>query len=317
LEKALEETAKHRQFILFHNGLTVICRKLDVGRKHVTVVDYSIVNGCQSAIAFYHNKAHITDELQVIVKFIEVGDNDALAEDITYRSNNQNGINLRDLRSNDRIQISLQKQFEKRFANKVVYVIKAGDAADDELTITNDRAGQWLMALYVGEPYNAHQKYRIFGAEYERVFSRGIGAEQIYLAHLTSAAIDSVIDKIDDPFIQEYQLTTLILLGIAGAILRKDGRGKSLLDSPAKLIPTKEPQVIKALETFAALLIPDFNYYIAEKKKEAGYYDYKSAFKSADEYAHLLQEMQRSYAKAIVKHPEESFDKILETRLQT
>ena len=57
--------------------------------------------------------------------------------------------------------------------------------------------------------------------------------------------------------------------------------------------------------------IPDLNYYIGEKKKETGYYDYKSAFKSADEYTALLQEMHRSYAKAMVKHPEESFDKIL------
>lgn len=263
------------------------------------------------AIAFYQNKSRLSDDLQVIAKFIEVGDNDALAEDITYRSNNQNGINLRDLRSNDRIQISLRRQFEKRFAQKVVYVIKAGDARDGKLIITNDRAGQWLMALYVGEPYNAHQKYRIFGSEYERVFGRNVNAEQIYLAYLASSAIESVIHKIDDPLIQDYQLTKLILLGIAGAILRKDGAGKTLLDSPEKFLPAKELAVSEALQTFAALLIPDLNYYIGEKKKETGYYDYKSAFKSADEYALLLQEMQRSYAKAVVKHPEESFDRIL------
>jgi hypothetical protein len=316
LEKALEETTKHNQFILFHNGVTIICRKLDVGRKYVSIEDYSIVNGCQSAIAFYQNKSRLTDELQVITKFIEVGDNDALAEDITYRSNNQNGINLRDLRSNDRIQISLQKQFEKRFAHRIAYVIKAGDAAGEKLIISNDRAGQWLMALYVGEPYNAHQKYRIFGSEYERVFGRGVNAEQIYLAYLTSSAFDSVIVKIDDPLIQGYQLTKLILLGIAGDILRKDSVGKVLLDSPATLLPSKELEVSKALQTFAALLIPELNYYIGEKKQESGYYDYKSAFKSADEYATLLQEMQRSYQKAVVKHPEESFDKILAAQLK-
>lgn len=133
--------------------------------------------------------------------------------------------------------------------------------------------------------------------------------------YLTSRAIDSVIHSIDDPLIQDYQLTKLILLGIAGAILRKDVAGKPLLDFPEKLLPAKELQIGKALETFAALLIPDLNYYIGEKKKETGYYDYKSAFKSADQYAALLQEMQRSYAKAVVKHPEESFDRILAAQM--
>jgi hypothetical protein len=316
LERALGETSKHKQFILFHNGVTVICRKLAVEKKSVTIEDYSIVNGCQSAIAFFQNKPHLSDELQVIVKFIEVGSDDALAEDITYRSNNQNGINLRDLRSNDRVQISLQKQFQKKFGNKVSYAIKAGDEGSGSVVITNDRAGQWLMALYVGEPYNAHQKYRIFGSEYERVFGRDVSAEQIFLAYLASQAIEGVINKIDDPLIQEYQLTKLILLGIAGAILRKDDAGKMLLDSPQQLLPANESEVSNALQTFAALLIPDLNYYIGEKKQGTGYYDYKSAFKSADEYASLLQEMQRSYAKAVVKHPEESFDKILGERLE-
>jgi hypothetical protein len=315
LEKALAETAKHRQFMLFHNGVTIICKKLEVGKKYVSIENYSIVNGCQSAIAFYQNRARLTDDLQIIARFIEVGDNDALAEDITYRSNNQNGINLRDLRSNDRVQISLQQQFEKAFGQEVAYVIKAGDEAEARVVIPNDRAGQWLMALYVGEPYNAHQKYRIFGSEYERVFGRDVTAEKIYLAYLIAGAIESASPKIEDPLIQGYQLTKLILIGIAGAILRKEDAGRSLLDSPESLLPGKEAEVVRALETLAALLIPDMNYYIDEKKKETDYYDYKSAFKGADEYNGLLQEMLRSYAKAVVKHPEEGFDRILAAQL--
>jgi len=315
LERALEETDKHDQFILFHNGVTIICRKLTTDKKRVSITDYSIVNGCQSAIAFHQNSLLLTDKLQVIARFIEVGDNDALAEDITYRSNNQNGINLRDLRSNDRVQISLKKQFEKAFANQISYVIKAGDPEGKRLTIANDRAGQWLMALYVGEPYNAHQKYRIFGSEYDRVFDRNVSAHRVYLAYLVSRAVDAAIANISDPLIQDYQLTQLILQGIVGAILSKDPTGKSLLAAPDKFIPSMEMKVIKALEVFSALLIPDFNYYIDEKKKVTGYYDYKSAFKSEAAYGLLLQEMQRSYAKAIVKHPEESFEKILPAQI--
>ena len=196
------------------------------------------------------------------------------------------------------------------------YEIKAGDTDSAELIISNDRAAQWLISLYVGEPFYAHQKNRIFESQYDRVFGREVTADKIYLAHLISCAIESVADKIEDPLIRSYQLTKFILLGIIGALLSKDEIGRKLLSTPELFIPQHEADVVKALETFAALLIPDLNYYIEEKKKVAGYYDYKSEFKNRDEYLTLLQQMERDYRKAIVKHPEESFDRILSVRPQ-
>ena len=312
LEAAVRETTKHNQFTLFHNGVTIICKTLKVRKKDVKITDYSVVNGCQSAIAFYDNVSQLTDKLQVIAKFIEVGDNDALADDITYRSNNQNGINLRDLKSNDRIQIALRKQFETKFGGKIEYVIKAGDDLGGE-AINNVRAGQWLMALYLDEGYNAHQKYRVFGPEYERIFSREIDADKIYLSYLVFTAVESVVDKVDEELIRGYQLTKLILLSVMGTILRIDVVGKELLSNPAKYLPAKEEEIKRALAKFAALLIPDFNFYIKEKKGKVGYYDYKSAFKSADEYLSLSRDMQKNYEKAVIRHPEESFAELVKS----
>lgn len=41
----------------------------------------------------------MTDELQLLVKIVEMGSNDTVADLITYRSNNQNAVSLRDQRS--------------------------------------------------------------------------------------------------------------------------------------------------------------------------------------------------------------------------
>ena len=67
---------------------------------------------------------------------------------------------------------------------------------------------------------------------------------------------------------------------------------------------------VKDARKLAALLVPDFNYYIKERKHAEGFYDYKSAFKSGDEYQALSREMQRNYDKAVVKHPEGRFENI-------
>jgi hypothetical protein len=63
LETALKEKQHHPQFVLFHNGVTIICQKLTRRGKKLQIEDYSIVNGCQSAIAFHENQKFLTPEL--------------------------------------------------------------------------------------------------------------------------------------------------------------------------------------------------------------------------------------------------------------
>lgn len=309
LEAALKQKEEHRHFVLFHNGVTIICRRLSRNRKELRIQDYSVVNGCQSAIAFFENQSHLTPQLLILSRFIEVGDDDAMAEDITYRSNNQNGINLRDLRSNDRIQVSLKKQFQKEFEGKFEYVIKAGEQVTSPESLNNDRAGQLIMALYLDEPYNAHQKYRLFGADYERVFGREINATKIYLAYVIYKAVESAAERIEDPLVRDYQLTEFVLLGVLGGILKRDPSGAKILDSPDSYLPQHRPAVEQAAGTVAAELITDFNFCVREKQA-AGYYDYKSEFKSPEKYRSLCLELQRHFERALLRHPEDSFDSL-------
>jgi hypothetical protein len=314
IDAALKQKEEHRQFLLFHNGVTIICRKLTLRRKEVVVQDYSVVNGCQSAVAFFENKDSLTPELLVLGRFIEVGDDDALAEDITYRSNNQNGINLRDLRSNDRIQVSLKRQFETEFGGTFEYIIKAGEVSSSQESVANDRAGQLIMALYLDEPYNAHQKYRLFATDYERVFGRNVDAMKIYLAYVLYNVIESVAGEIDDPLIRAYQLTKFVLLGVLGNILRKDDVGKELLATPRSYLPANRTAIEQAASAVAAQMVADFNYYVKEKQA-SGYYDYKSEFKSPEKYRTISGDLERQFARALVRHPEDSFESVLDSKL--
>jgi hypothetical protein len=310
LEKAVRDKEQHSRFIIFHNGVTIICKSLDARNDRISIIDYSIVNGCQSAVTFFDNSEYLSDELMIIAKFIEVGSDDALAEDITYRSNNQNGINLRDLRSNDRIQLMLRKQFLERFGGDPEYLIKEGDEGKAREVIYNDRAAQWLMAVYLQEPYGTHQKSKLFGSDYSRVFRHGITPEKIYLAYLLSLSADSAVVKVDDGAIRTYQLTRFILMGIIADILDGDVIGSKLLSEPEQYLPVRRKQVEAALHTFAQLLIPDLNFYITERQQAEDYFDYKNAFKNRDEYVKMLADVKKSYQKAIIKHPDEKFEAI-------
>lgn len=104
--------ALHKQFPLFHNGITVIAGNIDVSNGGLTVSDYFVVNGCQSLVSLYKNQIFITDDLHLLTKFIRVDPNSLLAQQITEYSNNQNGVRARDFKANSAPQVRLQNEFK-------------------------------------------------------------------------------------------------------------------------------------------------------------------------------------------------------------
>jgi len=171
------------------------------------------------------------------------------------------------------------------------------------------------MALYLDEPYYAHQKDRIFATEYERVFNRLINAKKIFFAYLLQTAIESVMDKIEDPLIRSYQLTKFILLALLGKILRQDPVGKKLIDDPGILLPKSRDAVFATAQIVLSHLTTDFNYYVKEQSSK-DYYDYKSEFKNAEKYQALSTELLHQYERALVRHSEDSFGSVLSAELK-
>ncbi len=58
-------------FLLFNNGVTIICKSLTILRTKSTLTDYQIVNGCQTSHVLFNNRDKIKDGLQIPVKLIE------------------------------------------------------------------------------------------------------------------------------------------------------------------------------------------------------------------------------------------------------
>src|SRR5262249_39255118 len=98
--ESVSNQSEHPRFLTFHNGLTIVTKTLSIRGSKLSLNHYSVCNGCQSLLAFYDNRALLTDDLEVLVRIVRVGA-DRLPEIIAYRTNNQNAISLRDLSAND------------------------------------------------------------------------------------------------------------------------------------------------------------------------------------------------------------------------
>lgn len=79
------------KFVLFNNGVTVICKKLSYLRNKFTLTDYQIVNGCQTSHVLFNNKESITDGLQIPIKLIET-ENDDTVNQIIKATNRQTQV---------------------------------------------------------------------------------------------------------------------------------------------------------------------------------------------------------------------------------
>lgn len=88
LQGSVKEKAEHKNFPLYHNGVTVLCSNAEYKDENITIENYVVVNGAQSISTFKKSSAYLTDDLRVIVKIVELN-NSSLARKITVNSNNE------------------------------------------------------------------------------------------------------------------------------------------------------------------------------------------------------------------------------------
>ncbi len=311
ITRTLADPAEHAKFLTFHNGLTILCRELEFGtgkdRDTVRIANFSVVNGCQSVVSFHDGLKHLTSELLVPVRLVKVGGEDQVADDITYRSNNQNPINLKDLRANDATQVALQAQFRDLFGGVVGYEIKRGEVSAATTIIANDLAGQILLALYNEEPWMAHRKFDLFDKRYKDVFHPRIGAVEIYLGYLIWEEVRKHRDKIENQLMAYYGLTAFVLVYLVGVLLRESGPGRDVLDDPAQYVLPADADLRSAVSRLVQDLLVDFNGYARERAEEDGYFDYKTLFKSQRAVSALTEDVKRHYQRAVIRTPGMAF----------
>lgn len=111
-------------FFYFNNGITIVCdfaeKKDRNGKEVLKVSNPQIINGQQTTRMLSMNKSH-SKNVSVLVKVIQISgrgnrdksDFDKLISNIVVGTNWQSTINQADLRSNDSIQIDIDREFRK------------------------------------------------------------------------------------------------------------------------------------------------------------------------------------------------------------
>lgn len=202
IKETLTDKDKRSDFYFFNNGITMICNKfrynaLQSENYQVQVEGMEIVNGgqtCRTIQKTLSEDSILYDEnfqnVFVMLRLYELSEDDQdFIYDITYATNNQNPVDLRDLHSNDEIQRKLEMSLlelgyvYKRHREESKRLREEGISGSE--VITTWVAASAILSIWRKLPHLA--KFRSsdhFGKLYKIIFSDDLNSAQLIIAVL-------------------------------------------------------------------------------------------------------------------------------------
>ncbi len=186
-------------FYFFNNGITIICENfrynaLQSENFELKLQGMQIINGGQTCKTIQQtlNNPELPSEYQntfVMVRVYELSKEDqSFVTDITYATNSQNPVDLRDLRSND----DLQKQLELGVKNLgYVYKRQREQGSVGSNTLTSLTVAEAVLAIWREKPHQAKfRRKEHFGKFYDDIF-KNLNAAQAILATLIFRQVEN------------------------------------------------------------------------------------------------------------------------------
>jgi hypothetical protein len=274
--------------------------------RKISIEDYYVVNGCQSLNALYANRTHISNDLRVLTKFIQVQVGSDLAELITTNSNNQNGVKARDFKSNHPIQTRLQNEFDRLYKGEYSFEVKRGEPTKGKIPISNEDAGLLIIAFDLMEPWTTHRKYQVFDDRYGQIFGRpDVTADKILFLFEISKVLDSKLPELKNELIAKYVLTKFVMLLAVKKILELDVVGKDMLLAPENYIRTSENRArfAKMMNEIIGALIIDLD---AETQELPDDFDYRGKLRDKEYVTTLVSTLVATHRKDVMRKKAQS-----------
>lgn len=181
-------------FYFYNNGITLTCdnfsyNALQNGDYQVRVENLQIINGGQTCMTIFKTLQNLNqlsffqEEAYVLLRLYQLpSDNDDLVQKITYATNSQNPVDLRDLRANDDRQQKLEMDIQQLGFN---YRRKRSDSGTRSTDITSGVAAEAVLSVWQRKPHQAKFFTREhFGKLYDSIFTEQLNGSQVVLAVL-------------------------------------------------------------------------------------------------------------------------------------
>ncbi|MEJ8553007.1 AIPR family protein [Tepidibacter sp. Z1-5] len=222
VNKSIYETCvdedESRLFWFLNNGITIMCDTFSVDKipneAKIKIDNVQIINGCQTSTTLYKamKDGKLVSDTEVLIK-IYASDDKKIVDKITVATNNQNPINLRDLRANDEIQLNIQIYINNKYNYYFERKRNEFKDVDKKKIITNEKVGQSYLGIILRKPHRAlSSKKDVFDKEYNNIFNSNSFAKLMF-SHLIYMYVENKKKNTNFEDIDDQLTTDLILYG--------------------------------------------------------------------------------------------------------
>ena len=191
MANTLRDSNKRSNFYFYNNGVTITCSQfrhnaLQKDNWTIHVNDLQIVNGGQTARTVQKMYEKIGPEIEgaeVLIRIYELQHNDTeIVEAITFATNSQNPVDLKDLKANDLRQKALSESIA---GLGYKYRAKREDRSVSPDEFTSAVVAEAVLAIWRRRPHQARFRSREhFGALYDTIFEKNLNGAQAIIAAL-------------------------------------------------------------------------------------------------------------------------------------
>ncbi len=232
IEHTLKTEAERGNFYFYNNGITLLCNKFTYnalqGENYQVRVDgLQVINGGQTCKTIQSTLAALAgidagmEKAFVLVRLYQLPSESAdLVRSIIYATNSQNPVDLRDLRSNDPKQKSLETSIRDLGFS---YHRHRSEASLKPTDISSATAAEAVLSVWRERPHQAKFYGREhFGKLYDLIFSDDLNATQVIIAVLLFRHAENVRRRPPEGSPDFVSYASCFLAMLMGRYLLKD-----------------------------------------------------------------------------------------------
>lgn len=205
IKATLQSDEKRVLFSVLNNGITIVAPELSLtpNTKEVALVNYQIINGCQTSTTLHENYELLTDDVNVVIKFIESPGNES-SSDIIAATNSQSDIPKEAFYGLRGKAILVQKYFDARNQHapvdgRVYFERRQGEFRGMGLQVSRvfdvKEVARCYAAMFLNQPHNSARYVRaIFSAGGEAIFKEDDHESLYYCATLALYKYQTLIN---------------------------------------------------------------------------------------------------------------------------
>jgi len=199
VQATIRDSNRKDRFALLNNGVTIVAREVNPVGAAFRLVDYQIVNGCQTSHILFNNKDHLSAHAYLPLKLIVTTDAD-ITNQVIQGTNRQTEVKLEAFESLSPFQKKLEEFFLAvgRGQKEPLYYERRSKQYDHR-GLRRDRPVslatqvKCFVAMFLNEPHSTHRYYGELLSSYQsKLFSEAHLPAPYYVSSAAHAKLEAL-----------------------------------------------------------------------------------------------------------------------------